>query len=61
MALNIPIIIGTESSLDRYQLQGNDDIEMSKLYTTVMNEADLPPSYESVMKKIKLNQLIITV
>jgi hypothetical protein len=59
MNFNIPIIIGTESSLERHQYQRNGYIEMPVAYIADLEETDLPPSYQSVIENQKSQKLMI--
>jgi hypothetical protein len=59
MHVSIPIIIGTESSSNRYQLQRNNFIEMPTTDTAALEDIDSPPSYESVIKTLNLKQFRI--
>ena len=58
MNFSIPVVVGTESLLEQYYLQTNDYDEIPISYLAALEEINLPPSYESVIKNFKSEQLI---
>ncbi|CAF3488665.1 unnamed protein product [Rotaria sp. Silwood1] len=57
--LSIPITIGTESSLEQSQWEENSYGGMPINYTTLLKEMNAPPTYESAIANIKLQDIVL--